>query len=41
MVDNYTILLDRPLLLPEVHPSREGYRQIARNWYNSLKPLID
>jgi lysophospholipase L1-like esterase len=41
LVDNYTILLDQPLLLPDVHPSREGYIQIARNWYNSLKPLIE
>lgn len=39
-VDNYTLLLEQPFLLPEVHPSREGYRQIAENWYNSLKPLI-
>jgi lysophospholipase L1-like esterase len=40
LVDNYTLLLDQPRLLPEVHPSREGYRQIAQNWYDSLKPLI-
>ncbi|MEE9503418.1 MAG: SGNH/GDSL hydrolase family protein [Candidatus Aminicenantaceae bacterium] len=40
LVDNYTLLLDQSHLLPEVHPSREGYRQIALNWYNSLKPLI-
>ncbi len=41
LVDNYRIFVDQPLLLPEVHPSREGYRQIAQNWYNSLKPFID
>jgi lysophospholipase L1-like esterase len=41
LVDNYTILLDQPSLLPEIHPSREGYRQIAQNWYHSLKPLLD
>jgi lysophospholipase L1-like esterase len=40
LVDNYTLLLDQPLLLPEIHPSKEGYRQIAQNWYNSLKALI-
>ena len=40
LVDNYALLLDQPQLLPEVHPSREGYRQIARNWFDSLKPLI-
>ncbi len=41
LVDNYTLLLDQPLLLPEIHPSKEGYRRIAQNWYNSLKPLIE
>jgi lysophospholipase L1-like esterase len=41
LVDNYSILLDQPLLLPEVHPTREGYRKIAQNWYTSLKPLIE
>jgi lysophospholipase L1-like esterase len=40
LVDIYALLLDQPQLLPEVHPSREGYRQIAQNWYNILKPLI-
>jgi len=40
LVDNYTLLLDQPQLLPEVHPSREGYRQIAQNWYDSLKPFL-
>jgi lysophospholipase L1-like esterase len=40
LVDNYTLLLDQPQLLPEIHPSREGYRQIAKNWYNSLKPYL-
>jgi lysophospholipase L1-like esterase len=40
LVDNYTLLLDQTQLLPEVHPSREGYRQIAKNWYDSLKPLL-
>lgn len=40
LVDNYTLLFDQPLLLPEVHPSREGYRRIAQNWYDSLMPLL-
>lgn len=40
LVDNYTLLLDQPLLLHEVHPSREGYREIAQNWYDSLKPFL-
>lgn len=41
VVDNYKLLLNHPHLLPEIHPSREGYRQIAHNWYDSIKPLID
>jgi len=40
LVDNYTPLLDQSQYLPEVHPSREGYKQIAKNWHDSLKPLI-
>jgi lysophospholipase L1-like esterase len=41
LVDNYTLLLNQPHLLPKVHPSKEGYRQIAQNWYDSLKSFID
>jgi len=41
LVDNYTLLLNQPRLMPEVHPSKEGYREIAHNWYDSLKLLID
>lgn len=41
LVDNYTILFNEPLLLPDVHPSKDGYKQIAQNWYNSLNPLIE
>lgn len=41
LVDNYTTLFDQPLLLPGIHPSKEGYRQVAQNWYNSLRPLIE
>lgn len=40
LVDNYSLLLDQPSLLPDVHPSREGYRLIAQNWFHSLKPLM-
>jgi lysophospholipase L1-like esterase len=39
-VDNYSIFLNEPSLLPDVHPSREGYRRLAENWYAALKPLI-
>lgn len=40
LVDNYSLFLEHPQLLPDVHPTSEGYRLLARNWYNSLKPLI-
>ncbi len=40
LVDNYSPFLDRPVLLPEIHPSRKGYRRLAQNWFDSLKPLI-
>lgn len=40
LVDNYALFSDHPLLLPEIHPSREGYRKLAQNWFHSLKPSI-
>jgi lysophospholipase L1-like esterase len=40
LVDNYTPFVQSPHLLPEVHPSREGYRHLAQNWYAALKPLL-
>ncbi|NIM90509.1 MAG: hypothetical protein GTO17_06130 [Candidatus Aminicenantes bacterium] len=40
LVDNYTPFVQSPHLLPEVHPSREGYRHLAQNWYDALKPLL-
>jgi lysophospholipase L1-like esterase len=40
LVDNYSLFLEQPQFLPDVHPTSEGYRLLARNWYNSLKPLI-
>jgi lysophospholipase L1-like esterase len=39
-VDNYALFSGAPELLPEVHPSRDGYRRLARNWYDALKPLL-
>lgn len=39
-VDNYALFFGAPELLPEVHPSRDGYRRLARNWYDALKPLV-
>jgi len=40
LVDNYSLFLREPGLLPGVHPSREGYLRLAENWLSSLKPLF-
>lgn len=40
LVDNYALFLGRPDLLPDVHPSNDGYRFLAGNWFSALKPLI-
>jgi lysophospholipase L1-like esterase len=40
VVDNYSLFLRSPELLPEVHPTSEGYRLMARNWLESLRPLL-
>lgn len=39
-VDNHALFLGRPDLLPGIHPSREGYKELAANWYRALKPLL-
>jgi len=41
LVDNYSIFIRQPSLLPGVHPSRDGYRLLAENWFRSLKPLLE
>jgi lysophospholipase L1-like esterase len=40
LVDNYSLFLRSPELLPEVHPTSEGYRLMAWNWLESLRPLL-
>jgi len=40
LVDNYGLFSRRPDLLPDVHPSREGYRLLAENWRTALSPLL-
>jgi lysophospholipase L1-like esterase len=40
MVDNYSLFINSPFLLPEVHPNQEGYRALAKNWYRFLEPLL-
>jgi lysophospholipase L1-like esterase len=37
LVDNFSLFMDNPQLLPEVHPSNQGYEALAQNWYNGLK----
>jgi lysophospholipase L1-like esterase len=40
LVDNHGLFSRRPDLLPDVHPSREGYRLLAENWRAALSPLL-
>lgn len=37
LVDNYSVFLDSPDLLSEIHPSDQGYEALAKNWHNALK----
>jgi lysophospholipase L1-like esterase len=37
LVDNYTVFLRSPDLLPDVHPSDQGYQALAQNWFAALK----
>jgi lysophospholipase L1-like esterase len=39
LVDNYRLFVEAPGLLPGVHPSPEGYRRLAENWFSTLKSL--
>jgi lysophospholipase L1-like esterase len=40
LVDNYRIFADRPDLQPGVHPTRDGFRLMARNWYATVKEIL-
>jgi len=40
LVDHEPLFSASPELLPDVHPSREGYRRLARNWYDALSPRL-
>lgn len=35
VVDNTTLFLKEPGLLPEVHPTEEGYRRLVQNWFEA------
>jgi len=36
LVDNYSLFIRSPRLLAGIHPTEEGYKKLARNWYDSL-----
>ncbi len=40
VVDNYSLFLREPEFLPDVHPTSKGYRLMARNWLEALRPLL-
>jgi lysophospholipase L1-like esterase len=37
LVDNFSLFLQSPHLLPDIHPSQEGYKALAQNWFKALK----
>jgi len=37
LVDNYSVFYRSPRLLPDVHPTDEGYEALALSWYAALK----
>jgi lysophospholipase L1-like esterase len=40
LADHYAIFSARPDLLPDIHPSEQGYRVLAEAWHRLLAPLI-
>jgi lysophospholipase L1-like esterase len=40
LVDHFSFFMKASELLPDVHPSREGYWAMARGWFNALKPYL-
>lgn len=40
LADHYILFAARPDLLPEIHPSREGYRALAAAWHRILAPMV-
>lgn len=39
LVDNHSLFVQSPHLLPDIHPSQEGYRSLAQNWFNTLRKV--
>jgi acyl-CoA thioesterase I len=40
LVDNYGLFEGRPDLLPGVHPTAEGFKLLARRWYEAVRRLL-
>jgi lysophospholipase L1-like esterase len=40
LVDNYGLFEGRPDLLPGVHPTPEGFKLLARRWYEAVRRLL-
>ena len=40
LADNHALFTARPDLLPDIHPSEEGYRVLAEAWHRILAPLL-
>jgi lysophospholipase L1-like esterase len=40
LADHYALFAARPELLPDIHPSEEGYRELAVAWHALLAPLL-
>lgn len=40
LADHHALFASRPELLPDVHPSEEGYRELAAAWHRVLLPLL-
>lgn len=41
VVDNHALLSAHPEWLPGIHPSEDGYRALARSWFEALVPLLE
>lgn len=40
LADHHALFATRPDLLPDIHPSEEGYRALAAAWHRILAPLL-
>ncbi|MGH7263655.1 MAG: SGNH/GDSL hydrolase family protein [Candidatus Rokuibacteriota bacterium] len=40
LVETYELFVRHPGWLPDIHPTAEGYRAMARRWLEALTPLI-